>query len=80
MDAFWQRTKRSKEFEKKDGPWGPHLGMEWDMGPLYNIKTIYVSANDRIDSMRFQYKIDDKEYWTPRIGGEGGTQHQAIYT
>ncbi|XP_074580722.1 agglutinin-like [Curcuma longa] len=75
-DGLYKRVKSTKEYEKKDGPWGPRLGTEWDMGPLPNIKIIYVNAGDRINSIRFEYKSDDREYQTPRIGGEGGTQHQ----
>ncbi|XP_074590685.1 uncharacterized protein LOC141846543 [Curcuma longa] len=62
--------------ERMEGPWGPRLGFQWDIGAFHDIKTINVSADDRINSIRIEYKFNRKEYKTPRIGGEGGTLHQ----
>lgn len=65
-----------KENEGKEGPWGPRLGFDWDIGAFHNIKTINVSADDRINSILIEYNFNCRKYKTPRIGGEGGTLHQ----
>ncbi|KAG6525083.1 uncharacterized protein LOC122049348 isoform X1 [Zingiber officinale] len=69
-------TLCGKGNERTEGPWGPRLGFDWDIGSFGSIKTINVSADDRINSIRIEYRINSKEYKTPRIGGEGGTLHQ----
>ncbi|EYU36743.1 hypothetical protein MIMGU_mgv1a007927mg [Erythranthe guttata] len=54
------------------GPWGGQDGFYWDDGVYSTIRQLEISHGAGIDSIRIEYDIDGRSFWSEKHGGSGG--------